>query len=76
MGHLLPGHAVPVTILHCISGTHDSKQINMHAWVAAAVLTRQVWNVNAAGERYQRWWGEQHLGDRRVRRHGHSTSGA
>ncbi len=25
--------------------------------------------------RYQRWWGEDHFGDGRVRRHGSSTSG-
>jgi hypothetical protein len=35
----------------------------------------QVWSVGAGGDRYQRWWGEQHLGDMRVRRHGHSTTG-
>uniref|UniRef100_A0A383VYZ1 Uncharacterized protein n=1 Tax=Tetradesmus obliquus TaxID=3088 RepID=A0A383VYZ1_TETOB len=35
----------------------------------------EVWSVGAGGDRYQRWWGEQHLGDMRVRRHGHSTTG-
>jgi hypothetical protein len=41
----------------------------------AGVCLPQVWSVGAGGDRYQRWWGEQHLGDMRVRRHGHSTTG-
>ena len=41
----------------------------------AVTVLMQVWSVGAGGERYQRWWGEQHLGDRAVRRHGHSTGG-
>lgn len=44
-------------------------------FVCLLLLLVQVWSVGAGGERYQRWWGEQHLGDRRVRRHGHSTTG-
>lgn len=43
--------------------------------VLAVMHMLQVWSVGASGDRYQRWWGEQHLGDRRVRRHGHSTTG-
>jgi len=35
----------------------------------------EVWDVTAGGHRYQRWWGEDHHGDGRVRRHGHSTGG-
>ena len=35
----------------------------------------EVWSVDGSGHRYQRWWGEAHIGDGRVRRYGHSTSG-
>lgn len=34
-----------------------------------------MWSVDAGGHRYQRWWGEDHLGENRVRIHGHSTGG-
>ena len=37
--------------------------------------TGEVWSAGADGGRYQRWWGEDHLGGGRVRRHGHSTGG-
>ncbi len=35
----------------------------------------EVWSVAPNGARYQRWWGEDHFGDGRVRRHGNSTGG-
>lgn len=35
----------------------------------------EVWSSDAGGNRYQRWWGEDHPGDGTVRRHGHSTTG-
>lgn len=35
----------------------------------------EVWSVDGGGHRYQRWWGEAHLGEGAVRIHGHSTSG-
>ncbi len=34
-----------------------------------------MWSVDGGGHRYQRWWGEQHHGDGRVRRFGNSTGG-
>ncbi len=33
------------------------------------------WTVDAGGERYQRWWGEDHFGNGWVRKHGRSTTG-
>ena len=33
------------------------------------------WTVDAGGQRYQRWWGEDHFGNGWVRKHGHSTTG-
>jgi hypothetical protein len=47
----------------------------LHMWLCVPLCCMKVWSVGASGERYQRWWGEQHLGDRNVRRHGHSTTG-
>jgi hypothetical protein len=31
--------------------------------------------VSGGGERYNRWWGENHLGDRAVQKYGHSSTG-
>ncbi|KAK9822741.1 hypothetical protein WJX74_002486 [Apatococcus lobatus] len=35
----------------------------------------ETWSIGAGGETFNRWWGEDHLGDRRVRKHGNSTAG-
>ncbi|PNW83327.1 hypothetical protein CHLRE_05g248000v5 [Chlamydomonas reinhardtii] len=35
----------------------------------------EVWSAGGGGERYNRWWNEEHYGDGRVRRWGNSTSG-
>lgn len=35
----------------------------------------ETWSVGALGERYQRWWGEDHFGDGWVRKHGNSNTG-
>lgn len=35
----------------------------------------ETWSAGANGERYNRWWGEDHYGDGTVRRHGNSTGG-
>ena len=32
------------------------------------------WTVDDDGQRYQRWWGEDHFGNGWVRKHGHSTT--
>lgn len=37
--------------------------------------TGETWSVSAAGDRFNRWWGEDHYGDGSVRKHGHSTAG-
>lgn len=52
-----------------------STAMSKHERSFANVCVLQVWSVGAGGDRYQRWWGEQHLGHQRVRRHGHSTTG-
>ena len=35
----------------------------------------ETWSVGAQGERYQRWWGEDHFGNGWVRKHGNSNTG-
>ncbi|CAG9463494.1 unnamed protein product [Pedinophyceae sp. YPF-701] len=35
----------------------------------------ETWNEEADGYRYNRWWGEDHMGGGQVRKHGHSTTG-
>lgn len=35
----------------------------------------ETWSIGAGGETFNRWWGEDHHGDRRVRKHGSSTAG-
>ncbi|KDD71831.1 hypothetical protein H632_c4323p0, partial [Helicosporidium sp. ATCC 50920] len=35
----------------------------------------ETWSVGADDERYNRWWGEEHRGGGRVRKHGHSSTG-
>ncbi|KAK2079830.1 hypothetical protein QBZ16_002225 [Prototheca wickerhamii] len=35
----------------------------------------ETWSVSPTGERFQRWWGEDHHGEGSVRLHGHSTTG-
>lgn len=37
--------------------------------------TGEVWSVDGGGHRYQRWWGEDHYGNKAVRLYGHSTTG-
>ena len=40
------------------------------------VAQGETWTLSAGGERYQRWWGEDHFGNGWVRKHGNSTTGA
>jgi hypothetical protein len=35
----------------------------------------ETWSVAASGDRYQRWWGENHFGNGWVQRFGNSTTG-
>jgi hypothetical protein len=35
----------------------------------------QVWSSGSQGDRYNRWWNEEHYGDGRVRKWGNSTGG-
>lgn len=35
----------------------------------------ETWSASAGGERYNRWWGENHFGDRWVQKYGHSNTG-
>lgn len=38
-------------------------------------LQGETWSVDGSGQRYQRWWGETHHGDRWVQKFGHSSTG-
>lgn len=38
-------------------------------------LQGETWSISPTGERFQRWWGEDHHGEGSVRLHGHSTTG-
>ncbi|KAL4855525.1 hypothetical protein ACK3TF_003862 [Chlorella vulgaris] len=35
----------------------------------------ETWSVSGDGQRFSRWWGENHLGDRLVQKYGHSSTG-
>ena len=37
--------------------------------------TGETWSEPAGGEKYQRWWGEKHMGEGRVQKFGNSTTG-
>ena len=46
-----------------------------HLAVRGAAAQGETWSVDANGERYQRWWGEDHFGNGWVRKHGNSNTG-
>ena len=43
--------------------------------MTGAAAQGETWSVDANGERYQRWWGEDHFGNGWVRKHGNSNTG-
>ena len=38
-------------------------------------LQGETWSVSAGGERYNKWWGENHLGEGLVQKYGNSNTG-
>ena len=55
--------------------TSCSQCYNLANPLAPFAPATQVWSAGGGGERYNRWWNEEHYGDGRVRRWGNSTSG-
>lgn len=43
--------------------------------MCVVLLQGETWSVSTAGERYNRWWGENHMGDGYVQKFGNSTTG-
>ncbi len=39
-------------------------------------LQGETWSISGGGERYNRWWGENHIGDGLVQKFGNSNTGA
>ena len=35
----------------------------------------ETWSIDAGGNRYQKWWGENHFGNGWVQKYGNSTTG-
>ncbi len=63
------------TILRLTSSRVLPAQIQMMALILVSFVQGETWTIGAGGETFNRWWGEDHYGDRRVRKHGHSTGG-
>lgn len=73
-------HAVaPARPPACAVAGHAARprphRLAMGSCPTCAVPQGETWSVSPEGERFNRWWSEDHAGDGGVRKRGHSTAG-
>jgi hypothetical protein len=69
---------------HCVKWTNQWAESNGNKWGdkwreefqgGVGDKTGETWSEPVGQEKYQRWWGERHMGEGRVQKYGNSTTG-
>lgn len=69
---------------HCVKWTNQWAESNGNKWGdkwreefqnGLGDKTGETWSEPLGQEKYQRWWGERHMGEGRVQKYGNSTTG-